>query len=137
MAEPDAAAGAVPADGPQPAPARRGPDIERLSKLLAVLATAIGLIISIASFLQTTRKDVETRRLTAREPFLKKQQELYLEIVKVAAQLATKPEGSAELAPARQRFLELYYGELSLVEDENVEASMVKIKDCLDAGKDC
>jgi hypothetical protein len=78
----------------------------------------------------------ETRSIEARRPFLERQLALYSEVTKVAATLAIS-DVPADRAKARQRLLELYHGELALVENRAVANAMIEIKRCLEAGPDC
>ena len=64
------------------------------------------------------------RKIEATRPFLERQLKLYPEAAHVAAILATSQDG-AERASAYKRFWELYWGELALVENQDVEAAMV------------
>jgi hypothetical protein len=68
----------------------------------------------------------------SRKPFLERQLALYFEATKIAAQLSTASRG-APWNSARQRFWELYWGELGLVEDAGVLAAMVAFGDALTA----
>ncbi len=64
------------------------------------------------------------RRFQRRTPFLERQLTLYLEASASAAKIATLSDGS-EREAAKQRFRELYWGELAVVEDPGVERAMV------------
>lgn len=75
----------------------------------------------------------ETRRIEATKPFLDRQLILYSEATKVAAQVATLGETEAG-RKARARFWELYWGELALVENRDVEAAMKRMGDALKDG---
>ena len=73
----------------------------------------------------------------SRKPFLERQLVLYFEATQAASQLATLP-GGVQRARARQRFWELYWGELGLVEDHEVATAMKAFGDALtqvEAGK--
>jgi len=112
--------------------------LARVSQIIAVVAAAAGVLLSMAGFMRAALSDAETHRLAARQPFLNRQLALYVEAVQIGGKLATRAAGSSEVGQARQRFLELYYGELSLVEDRAVEAAMVKIKrTCMEPGAEC
>jgi hypothetical protein len=73
------------------------------------------------------RKETEAALREARKPFLQRQQELYFEAATVASKLSTLDPGT-EREAARKRFYQLYWGELSVVEDELVEKAMVRFK---------
>lgn len=111
---------------------------------------AVGVLLAVAGFWDGIRRYNEGRIAEARsgaerarqaalvslresrKPFLERQLALYFEATKVAAQLSTLPRGEAWTAP-RQRFWELYWGELGLVEDAGVLAAMVAFGDALRA----
>ena len=72
----------------------------------------------------------ETRRIEATKPFLDRQLLLYVETTRVVAKVATQGQ-SDEGKRARERFWELYWGELATVENKEVEAAMVAMGDTL------
>lgn len=76
----------------------------------------------------------ETRRVEATRPYLETQLKLYTEATKTAATIATS-DNPDEVAKAKKRFFELYYGELALVERDRVANAMIAFKKALDAGK--
>jgi len=61
----------------------------------------------------------------ARKPFLDKQLLLYSEVTAVTSRIATLSDGE-DLKKCKQRFWELYWGELAMVENKRVEDAMVK-----------
>jgi hypothetical protein len=71
-------------------------------------------------------KDSRTRLLEARKPFIDKQLALYIETTKVAGELAsTYSSGPTnEWNNSFRRFEQLYWTELSMVEDDNVRLAM-------------
>jgi hypothetical protein len=75
----------------------------------------------------------ETRRVEATRPFLDRQLTLYTEATQVASLLSTSSP-SAERARATQRFWQLYWGELALVESRAVESAMVQFGEALGSG---
>jgi hypothetical protein len=72
----------------------------------------------------------DTRRIEATKPFLDRQLALYVETTKVVAKVATQGQ-SDEGRRARERFWELYWGELATVENREVEGAMVAMGDVL------
>ncbi len=110
-------------------------DIEKTLKLVGVIVTLGGLALGVANYLATIRRDVETRNLEARKQYLTRQLELYTEATRAAAKLATSHQDSREFAGAKQRFWELYWGDLSMVENDKVETAMKQMGDCLNG--DC
>ena len=69
-------------------------------------------------------REIQSALRESQKPFLERQLTLYLDASRTAAKLATLENGPAK-EEARKRFLELYWGELSLVEDKEVESAMV------------
>lgn len=76
-------------------------------------------------------KEIEAALREARKPFLERQQSLYFEATAAASKLATLDKG-AERDTARKRFYHLFWGELSVVEDELVEKAMVRFRNTLE-----
>jgi hypothetical protein len=75
-------------------------------------------------------RSAETRRIEATKPFLERQLALYTEATRVAASIATTDD-PGERKKSTGRFWQLYWGELALVEDEEVERLMKQIGDTL------
>lgn len=107
---------------------------ETLLKWIGALVAVGGLLWGVTSFLITARIQAETRQLEARKPFLERQLTLYTQATQNASILATSSDPAAR-EKARGRFLELYWGELALVESEEVKDAMVDFYGCLI--KDC
>jgi hypothetical protein len=82
------------------------------------------------------KRDNATRLLEARKPFLNLQLETYCETAKVIGQIVTlTPELDSERdkwVQAEKRFWQLFYAELSLVEDKTVKEKMEKFSCGLD-----
>ena len=108
------------------------PDTEKTLKIIGALVTLGGLALGVANYLETARKDAETRRIQAREHFLTRQLKLYTDATQTAAKLATSSRESEDFTKAADRFWELYWGELSMVENRDVEAAMVQMGHCLE-----
>ena len=109
---------------------------ESVAKLVTAAVAVGGLVFTGVSIVGTQKREAETRRLQAREPFLRRQLELYAEATRAASRIAHPSGIEKSDAEARQRFWELYWGELALVEDRQVEAAMVQMGECLNTG-DC
>jgi hypothetical protein len=144
---PDEAGGAKPASR-----------LATVAGMVQVLSVVTGVAISVATFFtaqakeaDARRAEAETRRLelqklehdqrekseqAAREavrPFLQLRQDRYLEVVRAAAVLiASAAHRQDEVDAAHKRFFELYWAELSMVEDKQVEAAMVKLGNEID-----
>jgi hypothetical protein len=78
-------------------------------------------------------RNAETRRIESTRPFLERQLKLYTEATQIASAIATTKD-SPERSKALQRFWQLYYGELALVENKEVEAAMVRLGRALQSG---
>jgi hypothetical protein len=77
-----------------------------------------------------TVRYAESRRIEATRPFLEMQLKLYTEAALIASRIAhTSDEGTVG------RFWELYYGELALVENNDVAKAMVDFGNALKTGK--
>jgi hypothetical protein len=105
--------------------------LNRLLKISGAVVAIAGVVGSAVTFLVGSWKDVQTRRLEARKPFLNEQLRLYTEVTRIAATLATADRQSPAYSGAQQRFWFLYWGELSLVESAKVETAMVVLGECL------
>lgn len=99
--------------------------------LLELLKVLVGAIAATSTLLgvswqwrQAHMARSQSALVEARQPFLTRQLELYGEAAKVAARIATTDD-EKELGEATTRFWQLYWGELALVEDRDVEAAMV------------
>jgi hypothetical protein len=80
-------------------------------------------------YCETKDKESEARYAEATKPFRELREKRYLEVVHIAAVLSDKESGlyaEDEIAAAKRRFRELYVAELSMVESEQLESTMVK-----------
>lgn len=100
--------------------------LESSLKVLASLVALIGLFWGMFTYFDSKEREFETRRLEATRPFLERQLELYTHATRAAATLAASEDAAARAA-ASKRFWELYWGELALVEDQEVERAMVAL----------
>jgi hypothetical protein len=118
--------------------------VETWLKVLGALGAVVAFFWGIYTYKETARLQLAhdaaeadklsyTRRIEARRPYLEKQLLLYSEATKMAAILGTS-NNQAELDKAKERFLELYYGELAMVEHGPVIQAMVAFKGGLDRG---
>jgi len=104
--------------------------LKLLSPLLAVAAFFWGIY----TYRDNARETAETRRIEATLPYLNKQLELYTEAALNTAIIATSSDGAAT-EKATNRFRELYWGELALVERGEVASAMFSFREALDAKK--
>ena len=92
----------------------------------------VGILVPLATLVWAASSFLITKRIEAKRPFLDYQLKLYKEATEAAVQLATSDDAQ-EISTARKRFYELYWGELALVEDRDVERAMVIFKRALEA----
>ena len=115
-------------------------NLETISRLVQVVSVVAGVVISVLSFNQARSREaaasgleLEKRRIEASKPFLELRQKFYLEIIVAASVLASSDvHTEEERSKAKKRFLELYWGELSIVEDPRVETAMINMAWSLD-----
>ena len=109
--------------------------LELLATTVQVVSVVVGVVISALSFNQTRLKEAAAREIEAAKPFFTLRQNLYTEAIKAAGVLANPGVHTEdEIAKSRKRFRELYIGELSMVEAEEVEAQMVALAKEIDPG---
>lgn len=107
--------------------------LESLGTVIAVIGATISFcwgvwtwriarLDGIAAAERARQATTESRRIEATRPFLEKQLALYSEATCVCARIASSetPDGASVA-----RFWELYWGELALVENRDVESAMV------------
>jgi hypothetical protein len=115
---------------------RLGFKLLQLMPLLTILVAIGGLWWNVRQF--TNSQDAQAKRDEAakerefRKPFWEKQINTYFEASNVAAIIATLPAGNIDRKKAEERFRQLYYGSLVLVEEEEVMKAKVKFRNCLD-----
>lgn len=90
-----------------------------LKLIVPWLVTLVGGLWSVWQFTAQQQK-------AASKPFLERQLEICISVVNAVAVMATTTD-AVEFEAARKEFWILYYGRLTLVEDDRVEAVMVKI----------
>lgn len=111
--------------------------LERLQSWLKVLAF-IGACItfgwSVWCYFDKKKSENEVRKIEASQPFLKRQLALFEEATQITAYIATSDSPGDE-KEKKQRFWQLYWGELALVEHGGVERAMVEYGDLLRSKK--
>jgi hypothetical protein len=80
----------------------------------------------------TLYKYLDVRGRESKRPFLEKQMELYFEACQVAARLVKHEQSPQQTNDVTERFWQLYWGELSLVESHEVKEIMVALGRVLD-----
>src|SRR5688572_5773566 len=99
-----------------------------IGNFIATISVVVGIVISVLNFRIAKEAEAESRKIEAAKPFLELRQKLYLEALTNASILASKNlHTDDEVSKARKRFAELYWGELSLIEEASIEASMVAV----------
>ena len=99
--------------------------LKSMGTFITTISIIVGIVISVMNFRVAKEKEAESRKIEAAKPFLELRQKLYLEALNNASILASKDLHSAEeVITAKKRFSELYWGELSLVEEANIEKEM-------------
>ena len=77
-------------------------------------------------------KEAEARKVEAHKPSIELRKNRYLEILKVVGEIAAQDQDPEKLKAAKRRFWELYWAELSLVEDSQIEGTMVELGKLID-----
>lgn len=98
------------------------------SLLLSTTVAVLGILFGYTQFLATAE-------LEARKPFLQRQLDHCFEASRLAATLAstTDPEAFEE---ARERFKQLYWGGMVIIENRAVEQTMIDVFQGLNVGSD-
>lgn len=131
-----------PPEAAPPAPEKKSA-LETISSLIQVVSVVAGVVISVLSFNQAREQEAKTReleikkyndqrndelrrqRIEAAKPFLDMRQKRYADAIQQAGILANPDTHTkAELDKAKQRFQELYWADLGLVEDSSVAGAM-------------
>lgn len=102
--------------------------LKSVGTFVTTMSVIVGIVISVMNFRIAKEKEAESRKIEAAKPFLELRQKLYLEALNNASILASKKfHTEDEIAEARKRFSELYWGELSLIEEVSIEKSMIAL----------
>jgi hypothetical protein len=105
---------------------------------LPVLTVVVGTLWGLYTYLdhqkevanQAARQDKQqaaARLFEAQKPLLEQQLALYFEAAQVAGKLVTLKPGDSEWGNNENRFWQLYWSELSMVESRDVEGAMVNV----------
>lgn len=101
---------------------------ELVGNTISTLSIAIGITLSVLNFRIAKEKEAESRKIEAAKPFLELRQKLYFEALTNASILASQDfHTEEEVQNAKKRFAELYWGELSLIEEKNIEKAMIQV----------
>jgi hypothetical protein len=96
------------------------------TQLLTTAGLLVAAVVGLWRYYDATEKQF-------RKPLWERQIDLYMAATQAASTLATTDPEREEWAAARARFWNLFWGELCVVEDDRVEAAMVKFGEYLDA----
>lgn len=91
------------------------------------LVTILGLVIGWIQYSDARKQEAEARKIEISKPFLEKQLSLFEEVTALAAKIASTPK-EERLADDLMRLDVLYWGELGLVENGEVEVAMKKFR---------
>jgi hypothetical protein len=105
--------------------------VSPLVPVLAGLTALVTAMWAIVVYARQWKENARTRLVEARKPFLELQLALYVETSKVVGKLVSLDPGSDEWKAQKLRFHALYWSELSMVEDEEVEGAMKDFKEAL------
>jgi hypothetical protein len=113
-----------------------------LSPILAIAVFVWGIYTyldtsekQLAAQIAEAERNTATRRIEATLPYLEKQLDLYTEATQVIAIIATSKD-QEEIRIAIKRFNELYWGELAMVERDEVAKAMIAFRNALDDSKE-
>lgn len=102
--------------------------LKLIGSFITIISVTVGVVISVLNFRIAKEKEAESRKIEAAKPFLELRQKLYLDALKNASILASKElHTEEEVKQAKKRFSELYWGELSLIEERSIEAKMIAV----------
>ena len=113
-----------------------------IGKWLTGLAAIVTAGVALWQYLDQRKFEIDTRQMEivaldrqSKQKFLDKKFELYTEVVALMSRLAASAEYQDREAD-RDRFWQLYWGELGMVEDSQVERAMKAAGDALTATGD-
>jgi hypothetical protein len=109
-------------------------NLKTVSEALEPLVVIVSAITAVVTFSVSELYKAEDRdqeildRAEARSlPFYEKQLDIYAEAARITARLATTPESDPSRPALVERFWELYWGDLNLVESSDIAAKMDNI----------
>jgi hypothetical protein len=103
---------------------------DAISKLAATAGVLGGGLWTVIIYREARKSEAKTAALAAKQPFLLKRLELYSEATSYAAAIAAGKD-EKDIAAAKERFWDLYWGPMAVVEDRKVEAAMKAFGDAL------
>ena len=97
-------------------------------KLLQGTTIAIGIFATLWQYIANSRQERAEAAREYQKSFYQEQMKVYAEAVEQAAIISTAIPDSDQYKNARQKFLELFWGRMSMFEDKCVEAKMVQFR---------
>lgn len=99
-------------------------NLEELLKMGVILGAVISFLWGVLTYF-------DARKLESTRPFLEKQLALYSEASRTTSIISTS-KNNEEIIMAKEKFWKLYWGELAMVENRDVEQAMKKFGDALE-----
>ena len=123
-------------------PLMRLPDFEQTIKLFGIIGALATFIWGVfvwrdkaiedrAAIALEQKRVAITRKIEATRPFLEHQLAIYVDAIQTVETIASS-QTESEIKTSTDHFWRLYWGELALVEDKDVEAATKRIKKALD-----
>lgn len=109
---------------------------ELFLKIAGFIALLVSGIFTLYKLREDRRVDVGHQEQSLNSYIFQQQASLFFETSRVAASLATSQD-TKKRAEARERFDELYWGQLVMVEDRRVELAMIAFESCFDEPHQC
>lgn len=106
--------------------------IDACCKILTAVALVVGGFFALVQYFGARRSETQARELELKKPFLEKRLEFCIRATTDAATIATDKDGE-RVADAKRDFLNLSWGPLVIVGDQEINVSMGAFRDCLDA----
>lgn len=97
-------------------------------KILQASAIAFGIIFSILQYRANSRQERFEAAREYQKSFYQAQMNVYTEAVNAAAIISTNAPNSESYQQGRSKFLELFWGRMSMFEDKCVEAKMIAFR---------
>jgi len=100
-----------------------------------IIVAVVVALWALTQFISAKIDAADTERLKAQQPFLTKQLDTYSEVMKQVGILITVPRDRKEWVQSEERYWQLYWSELSVVESPEVEGGMVRFANQLNIFK--
>jgi hypothetical protein len=105
--------------------------IDPYSKIIQTLIVTTGVVLSVIQFISNSESQRREAVKDYQKSFYQKQTEVYAEAVNTTSLLSVLDTGTVEYEKARQDFLQLFWGRMSMFEDKCVEQKMVAFRKIL------